>query len=48
MSTIVAVMVAKPLGALIVFSAIRYCTEMIRYRLPDSRLKRVLFYSWRA
>lgn len=46
MGTWLAVIIAKPLGALGVFFVIRCFTEPLRRRMPDSRLKRLLFFSW--
>lgn len=46
MSTWLAVIIAKPLGALMVYFPIRCATEALRRRMPDGALKRILFFSW--
>ena len=38
----------KPLALVAFFFVIRCASEELRFRLRDSLLKRVLYYSWRV
>lgn len=38
----------KPFGLLIMFLPGAYFAWWLRKRLPDGRLKRILFYSWKV
>lgn len=38
----------KPLGLLIMFTPGAMLVWWLRKRMPDSRLKRILFFSWRV
>ena len=40
--------VVKPLVLLVFLFSVRLFAHFVENRMPDSRLKRVLFFSWRA
>ena len=41
-------LLVKPLALLVLFFFIRCVAVAIRSRMPDGRLKRALFFSWRV
>lgn len=47
MGTWLSVVIAKPLAAVLVLFLIRCFTEPLRRYMPECRLKRVLFFSWK-
>jgi hypothetical protein len=40
--------VLKPIGLIVLFSFTWYCAHLARKHLPDGKLKRFLFISWRV
>lgn len=48
MTTTLVVIIAQPLVAIAVLFLIRMITGPLQRRMPDSKLKRFLFFSWRV
>lgn len=40
--------VLKPLGLVVFFACVVYVSRIIGRFIPEGRLKRILFFSWRA
>jgi hypothetical protein len=40
--------VLKPLGLIVLFAFTWYCSRLIKPYIPEGRLKRFLFFSWKV